>query len=394
MKIELQDSSEEVNIKSSEHPFDHFYTGKIQEPGDFKIFIKQETLGSIDDYLASDINNELGGVLIGNFCINKEGEKFISISDHIIAKHTNSSISRLTFTHETWEYINEKLEQDFPGKIILGWFHSHPGHTVFLSNYDIFIQENFFNLEYMVAYVFDPTIRERGFFYKRDNEIIKSNGHYLYEIINGRYNEFNDNMDKDNHIESENVIPDLNTVSKDISFIQKVKNFMNPLLLILNIILLSVLIYNYFDLKQKIILKDDLNRELNEVKNENLKFKERLDNFIVESELKKVGLSSDVKDEKNKTLKSQNTEISENKSSDDKSGQNENLKDDTKEPLNNNSAAESVKYKVKPGDTLEKISFLFYKSREGIAQIMQKNDIKNKADIKIGQVLEIPEVNE
>ena len=201
-------------------------------------------------------------------------------------------------------------------------------------------------------------------------------------------------MDKDKHIESENIIPDLNTVSKNISFIQKVKNFMNPLLLLLNIILLSVLIYNYFDLKQKIILKDDLNRELSEVKNENLKFKERLDNYIVESELKKVGLSSDVKDEKNKTIKLQNTEISENKSSDDKSVQNENLKEDIKEPLNNNSAAESVKYKVKPGDTLEKISFLFYKSREGIAQIMQKNDIKNKADIKIGQVLEIPEVIE
>ena len=77
---------------------------------------------------------------------------------------------------------------------------------------------------------------------------------------------------------------------------------MNPLLLLLNIILLSVLIFNYFDLKQKIILKDDLNRELSEVKNENLKFKERLDNYIVESELKKVGLSSDVKDEKNKTI--------------------------------------------------------------------------------------------
>lgn len=394
MKIELQDSSGEVNIQSSEFPFDYIYTGKIQEPGDFKIFIKQETLGSIDEYLASDINNELGGVLIGNFCINKEGEKFISINDHIIAKHTNSSISRLTFTHETWEYINEKLEQDFPGKIILGWFHSHPGHTVFLSNYDIFIQENFFNMEYMVAYVFDPTIRERGFFYKKDNEIIKSNGHYLYEIINGRFNEFNDTLSKDKNIESENTVPDLNSVSINISFLQKVKNFMNPLLLLLNVLLLSILIYSYFDLKQKMILKDDLNRELGEVKNENLKFKERLDNYIVESELRKVGLSAEVKDEKNKTLNSQNVEISENKSSDDKSRQIDNVKEETKETASNNSSGESVKYIVKPGDTLEKISILFYKSREGIAHIMQKNAIKNKADIKIGQMLEIPEVNE
>lgn len=394
MKIEILESSGEVNINSCEFPFDNIYTGTIQDTGDFKIFIKQETLGSVDEYLSSDVNNELGGVLIGNFCQNKEGEKFITIDDHIIAKHTNSSISRLTFTHDTWDYINDKLEKVYPGKIILGWFHSHPGHTVFLSNYDIFIQENFFNMEYMVAYVFDPTIKERGFFYKKGEEIVKSNGHYLYEIINSRSDDIIDPMTKDKIAETVNNIPDLNDVSKNISFFSRIKSFINPILLLFNFLLLLFMIYNYFDLKQKMIVKDELNREINDVKNDNLKLRERLDNFIVENELKKVGMSTDVKEETIKNIKSPVPESNEIKTSENKSGLNDNLKNETKETAIKNSSGEGVKYTVKPGDTLEKISFLFYKSREGIVYIMKKNDIKNKADIKIGQILEIPETSQ
>ena len=58
---------------------------------------------------------------------------------------------------------------------------------------------------------------------------------------------------------------------------------------------------------------------------------------------------------------------------------------------NENTGSENVTvYKVKNGDTLEKISNQFFKSREGIEIIMKKNNIKDKASIKIGQQLLIP----
>ncbi len=249
MKIDITDNSRGDNLKSSEFPFDNIYTGKIKETEDFKIFIKQETLSSIDDYLSSDINNELGGVLIGNNCMNSEGEKFITIDEMIIARHTNSSISRLTFTHDTWDYINDKLEKDFPGKIILGWFHSHPGHTVFLSNYDVFIQENFFNLEYMVAYVFDPTIRERGFFYKRNDNIVRSNGYYLYEIRNSSLDELKEIKEDSPKNLTDNSIQDLSELAKNKSLATELKKYSIPLLFFINILLLLFILYNYFTFK-------------------------------------------------------------------------------------------------------------------------------------------------
>ncbi len=178
--IDLKDGNKEVNYKISDYPKNFEIFGFENEGSGFKIFIDELTLEKIDDYLSTDIENELGGVLVGDVCINNEDQRFILIENFIVAEHTNSSLSRLTFTHETWEYINETLEKNFPEKKIIGWFHSHPGHTVFLSNFDIFIQENFFNADYMVAYVFDPTIKERGFFFWKDKQIIRSKGHYIF----------------------------------------------------------------------------------------------------------------------------------------------------------------------------------------------------------------------
>lgn len=394
MKIDITDNSRGDNLKSSEFPFDNIYTGKINETEDFKIFIKQETLSSIDDYLSSDINNELGGVLIGNNCMNSEGEKFITIDEMIIARHTNSSISRLTFTHDTWDYINDKLEMDFPGKIILGWFHSHPGHTVFLSNYDVFIQENFFNLEYMVAYVFDPTIRERGFFYKRNDNIVRSNGYYLYEIRNSSLDELKEIKEDSPKNLTDNSIQDLSDLAKNKSLATELKKYSIPLLFFINILLLLFILYNYFTFKEKMIVMEDLNREINEVKNQNLKLKEQLDNFIVENELNKVGLSGSVSEEKNKNNRTGNHDVSDVKMQNYDNSLKEKSKEISKESQKTGNTVESIKYTVKPGDTLEKIAILFYKNREGINYIMQKNELKNKADIKIGQVLEIPGQNE
>ncbi|HAY33970.1 MAG TPA: hypothetical protein DCY06_07505, partial [Bacteroidetes bacterium] len=54
--------------------------------------------------------------------------------------------------------------------------------------------------------------------------------------------------------------------------------------------------------------------------------------------------------------------------------------------------AENTKqYTVKSGDTLEKISMTQYKSRAGIDLIMKINNLKSKSDIKIGQILKIPD---
>lgn len=389
MKIDIKDNSNESILKLCEYPLNCEYFGDEKNENDLKIFILQDTLDEVDEYLSGDLNNELGGVLLGDVCVNKDNGKFILINELITAKHSNSSLSRLTFTHETWDYINEVREKDFPEKKILGWFHSHPGHTVFLSNYDIFIQENFFNMYYMVAYVFDPTIKDRGFFLWRDNKVVKAGGFYEYGI-----SEINE-ADETNKLIKLNSSEDLlNSSDKEVL---KKRNYefkgaVTIGLLLLTLLILLFMIYNIYEIKQKALLKEEYIKDLNDIKNENRKLTDRLNDLVIESESRKS-----IKDGNNNTntqevtgseiSSSGNANLNAENISSNVTGKpsEENEKQETKE-----SSTALAKYKVKSGDTLEKISNLFYKSRAGIELLMKHNNIKNKADIKIGQELEIP----
>lgn len=386
MKIEITDNSGGNNIKECEFPSDYKYFGEEEFRNDLKIFIRQDVLHRMDEYLSSDTNNELGGVLTGDVCVNHKDEKFIVADNFIVAEHTNSSISRLTFTHETWDHINEVLEKDFPGKKILGWFHSHPGHTVFLSNYDIFIQENFFNTEYSVAYVFDPTINDRGFFSWRDKKIVKSRGYYVCDITDE--NEFENLIEiKSGHDLIDNEFPDKKKKRK---LTIESKNFIILGLLLLTILLVLFMVYNYYDLKKNALLKEEYSRDLAQIKIENQKLADRLNDMLIEYEFKKRTLNE------KKDINSEVPPVNEKSESNIKTQETnkEVTANTTTTPEKKDSAVNLKKYTVRSGDTIEKISYAFYKSRSGIDVILKQNNIKNKADIKIGQVLELPNVSE
>jgi hypothetical protein len=79
----------------------------------------------------------------------------------------------LTFTHDAWDEAYQALSLKFPNQSLVGWYHSHPGFGVFMSEYDAFIQQNFFGTQGQYALVVDPLGGRRGWF-RWDKEKIKS----------------------------------------------------------------------------------------------------------------------------------------------------------------------------------------------------------------------------
>jgi proteasome lid subunit RPN8/RPN11/LysM repeat protein len=107
----------------------------------------------------------------------------VVITDYIEARYTDASAATLTFTHETWEDIHAQHQKRFPDKKIIGWQHTHPSYGIFLSNYDLFIQENFFNLPFQIAYVIDPVQQLRGFFQWKNGKTVKLHGYYVFDEV-------------------------------------------------------------------------------------------------------------------------------------------------------------------------------------------------------------------
>lgn len=122
--------------------------------------ISREVREEIYEHVFSSPDAEVAGVLVGP--PSKSGP--IIVSGRIEASDADNQLASVTFTHESWSAIYEDLEKNHDGMEIVGWYHSHPGFGIFLSDHDLFIHQNFFSGERQVAFVVDPLSAEEGIF--------------------------------------------------------------------------------------------------------------------------------------------------------------------------------------------------------------------------------------
>jgi proteasome lid subunit RPN8/RPN11 len=113
------------------------------------------------------MNREVAGVLVGPHPEKQpDGRYIVHITDVIAAKHTKMQGASVTYTPESWRYISDVMQERYPEEecVIVGWYHTHPGFGIFLSNMDLFIHHNFFTQKWHIALVLDPVGQKSGFF--------------------------------------------------------------------------------------------------------------------------------------------------------------------------------------------------------------------------------------
>jgi proteasome lid subunit RPN8/RPN11 len=124
-----------------------------------RVTIDGEVLRQIRQHARSNSKTEVCGVLIGG-----ENGDGLHISARIPGLNAAQAGTYVTFTQDTWEHIYKIKDKDYPDERIMGWYHSHPGFGVFLSDHDTFIHKNFFSSALQVAWVYDPHSDEEGCF--------------------------------------------------------------------------------------------------------------------------------------------------------------------------------------------------------------------------------------
>jgi proteasome lid subunit RPN8/RPN11 len=153
---------------------------EVPRPGDLPIFLDLKPGDAIERHALQDTSVELGGILLGQECIDDEtGEPFVWITQSLEAQHYENTQASFTYTHESWAEITRERDEKFPDLDIVGWYHTHPSFGVFLSGYDLFIQQHFFGQPLQVAYVVDPIRQTRGFFQWRDGRMEMVEGFFL-----------------------------------------------------------------------------------------------------------------------------------------------------------------------------------------------------------------------
>lgn len=131
------------------------------------ILMDEPALRAMQAHALSSLDREVAGVMVGPRPEKQpDGRYLVRIIDSIAAKYTVMQGASVTYTADSWRYLNDTLGERYPEEtgVMVGWYHTHPGFGIFLSGMDLFIHQNFFTQIWHIAYVLDPRARTSGFF--------------------------------------------------------------------------------------------------------------------------------------------------------------------------------------------------------------------------------------
>ncbi len=368
-EIDIQESTD-ANSSNVQLPLNFLSFGEI-ENDDVKVYIKQDVYKALEKYALQDVEHERGTIILGDYA-EELGKTHVIISNYIEAKYTDASASTLTFTHETWDYVHKEHDAKFSDKKIVGWQHTHPSYGIFLSNYDLFIQENFFNMPFQVAYVIDPIQNIRGFFQWKNGKIEKLKGFYIYDDVGKQIKIETNKAEKG---KQETAAKPSKVLYSDIA-----------LLCVLTTILgiSAISINNKYSEQQKaqekIIEKVDSQEEIINNQNDTIaQLQEQLVNGLLDENGKTTAEDLIAKIESHEiTLQNQEEILGE-------------LKAFVEKETEDESVIKFKAYTVQPGDTLTKIcksAGIDYSANSRI--ILSVNGIENANQIFVGQKILLP----
>ncbi len=153
------------------------------------VFVTQSVYLHAVIHATSEPDYEVGGILVGKWCADIEtGQQFIVAAAALPARFTRQGSVFLTFTQDSLVDLHAKMDEFYPGKEIVGWYHTHPRIGVFLSHYDTWLHEHFFPEPWQVALVIEPHTSVGGFFIRQVGGELDSHQYYGFYELDGDFN--------------------------------------------------------------------------------------------------------------------------------------------------------------------------------------------------------------
>ncbi|MEW5760453.1 MAG: Mov34/MPN/PAD-1 family protein [Candidatus Thermoplasmatota archaeon] len=127
---------------------------------DIEIYISHNVVEKILEHCCSlgEKRLEAMGFLVGD--VHKwKGKEYTVVQDIVTSELDTTTVS-VKFKRDAFEPLFLELDKIPYDYVLVGWYHSHPGHACFMSTTDIATQKKMFNKNFHVAVVVDPINRE------------------------------------------------------------------------------------------------------------------------------------------------------------------------------------------------------------------------------------------
>jgi len=125
----------------------------------FYVSVSKGALEKVVDHAKSTPNQQVVGVLIG-----KMSDQTIIVED-AVSGEIEAEVGKATLRGESIAKIADDIISKKISGNVVGWYHSHPGYGIFMSDIDISTQARLQQFSsYIVALVVDPSTGDKGFF--------------------------------------------------------------------------------------------------------------------------------------------------------------------------------------------------------------------------------------
>jgi proteasome lid subunit RPN8/RPN11 len=151
------------------------------------VFVTQAAYSRICVHSVSDMKNEVGGLLVGQWCLSDKHEQFIVVEHALPARHTRQGSVYLTFTQDSLVDLHDQIDTEYKDQKILGWYHTHPRMGLFLSHYDTWLHRNFFPEPWQVALVVEPLGAAGGFFVRQKQGLLDPTRYFGFFELDGSF---------------------------------------------------------------------------------------------------------------------------------------------------------------------------------------------------------------
>jgi len=132
-----------------------------------EVGLQENALEKIVEHAEQDKNNERFGILVGRTGQYRNTKAYwVQVIDMFPARSASASRAHVEVTPEELIRLDKEVEDRYPGADVrkIGWYHSHPGHHIFMSGTDAGNQELSYNASWQIALVVDPVHKEYGVF--------------------------------------------------------------------------------------------------------------------------------------------------------------------------------------------------------------------------------------
>lgn len=132
------------------------------------VFIQQAAYKAMHAHARSDLRRECTGLMVGQVFHDPEQKlPFVIIEQIFAINATAQSSAHVHVDADRFAQARSVIERQYPGNVIVGWYHTHPNLGIFLSGTDRQVTEGLFNASWHIATVIDPVRNDEGSFVER-----------------------------------------------------------------------------------------------------------------------------------------------------------------------------------------------------------------------------------